>query len=109
MALPHAQPNEVIDLKLPDEGRASARTSTLLKSESLEIIRLVLPAGKQIPAHQVAGEITVQCLEGRVVLQAGDRTHNLEAGQLVGLTGGCPHAVQGVTDATVLVTILLRK
>src|SRR6185369_16509472 len=37
-----------------------ARTTTLIKTETLEVIRLVIPSGKVIPRHQAHGEITVQ-------------------------------------------------
>ena len=109
MALSHAKVNELIPIHPLGPAISSAKTTTLLKTKSLEIIRIVLPTGKKIPAHQVSGETTVQCLEGRVALQAGDSVHHLETGNLVCLGGGCPHALQGVSDATVLVTIVLGK
>jgi quercetin dioxygenase-like cupin family protein len=66
MAIPHAQSGEVIDIRPLGSALAQARTSTLAKTKALEIIRLVIPAGKDIPGHKAQGEITVQCLEGRV-------------------------------------------
>lgn len=44
----------------------STKTYMLLKTEVMEAIRLVLPAGKHIAEHNASGEITVLCLEGRV-------------------------------------------
>ena len=46
--------------RLPGEDLA------LFKTEELEVIRLVLAAGKSLPPHKVPGEITIQCLEGRI-------------------------------------------
>ena len=67
MAIPHAKPAEIVGV-LPLGGRLGVvQTTTLIKTRSLEVIRLVLPAGKEIPPHTVPGEITVQCLEGRVL------------------------------------------
>lgn len=109
MAVPHAQPNEVIDVRPLDAALGTSRTNTLVKTSALELIRIVLPAGKQIPTHQVAGEITVQCLEGKLAFDAGGKRHELSAGQLVVLPGNCPHALLGIVDASVLVTILLTK
>lgn len=63
---------------------------------------------KEIPTHQVAGEITVRCLEGQVAFTAGESTRDLEAGQLLLLAGNAPHALRGIEDASLLVTILLR-
>jgi quercetin dioxygenase-like cupin family protein len=96
MAIPHAAAGEPV------------KTTTLIKTNSLEVIRLVLPAGKALPTHQVAGEITVQCLEGRVAFTGGATTRELAAGDLLYLSGGEPHSLRGVSDATALVTILLR-
>ena len=76
MAIPHARPGEVVGVRPLGAALKEAKTGTLIKTETLEVIRLVLPAGKQIPPHQVAGEITVQCLEGRVAFTAGSTPTN---------------------------------
>ncbi|MCX8138792.1 MAG: cupin domain-containing protein, partial [Gemmataceae bacterium] len=78
-----------------------------IKTARLEVIRLVLPAGKEIPPHKVAGEITVHCLEGRVAFTALGRTQELAAGQMLYLPGHELPSLRGLEDASVLVTILL--
>ncbi|MCE9524965.1 MAG: cupin domain-containing protein [Planctomycetales bacterium] len=108
MAITHANSGDVIDIRPLKSALAQARTTTLVKTETLEIIRLVVPAGKEIPRHQAPGEITVQCLEGRVTFIAGDESRELEVGQLVYLAKQVPHALRGIEDASVLVTIMLR-
>ena len=108
MAIPHAKSGEVIDLRPLGEDLAHAVTNTLVKTDRLEIIRLVVLAGKDIPPHQVAGEITVQCLEGRVAFTVGNSRRDLEAGQLLYLASEEPHSLHGIEDASVLLTILLR-
>ena len=72
------------------------------------MLRLVVAAGTQIPRHQVPGEITVQCLDGQVIFDAGGTDRDLEAGDLLFLKGGTPHALRAVKDSSVLVTILLH-
>jgi hypothetical protein len=57
---------------------ASGQTKTLVRAEQVEVIRLVVPAGKEIEEHKAKGEIIVQCLEGRVAFTAFGKTHNLE-------------------------------
>ena len=108
MAIPHAQPGQIIDVRPLGAAVASVKTSTLAKTPSLELIRLVLPTGKAIAEHKVAGELTIQCLEGEIELTALGRSKRLAAGELLFLPGGEPHAVRSLQDATVLVTILLR-
>ena len=108
MAIPHAKPGEKVSVRPLGSGIATAKTQTLIKTDVLEVIRLVVPAGKSLPTHKVAGEITVQCLEGRVAFVAGKSTQELAAGDLLFLAGNEPHSLRGIEDATVLVTILLR-
>src|SRR5579872_4944024 len=108
MAVPHAAAGEPVSVRPLGPALATAKTTTLIKTNSLEVIRLVVPAGKALPTHQVAGEITVQCLEGRVAFTGGATTHELKAGDLLYLSGGEPHSLRGVEDASVLVTILLH-
>jgi quercetin dioxygenase-like cupin family protein len=109
MAIPHAKSGEVIDLRPLSNALAPAVTNTLLKTDWLEVIRLVIPAGKDIPPHQVAGEITVQCLEGRVAFTAGGACRELAAGQMLYLAGNEPHSLRGIENASVLVIILLHQ
>jgi quercetin dioxygenase-like cupin family protein len=107
MALLHAQPGEVVDVRPLGEALATTQTRTLVKTNVLEVIRLVVPAGKEIPTHRAKGDITVQCLEGRIAFTACGKTHDLEAGQLLYLLTGEPHSLRGIEDGSLLLTILL--
>ena len=106
MSIQHAKPGEVIPLPL-GVALASSKTMTLAKTADLELIRLVLSAGKEVPTHKAPGEITVQCLEGRVAFTAAGKTQELTAGQLLYLAAGEPHAVKVIEDSSLLVTLLL--
>ncbi len=108
MAIPHAQPGEKVDVRPLGDRLGESATSTLVKTEALELIRLVVPAGKTIPPHQVPGEISVQCLEGRVEFSSGSQTTSLAGGELLYLAGGEPHSLTALEDASLLVTILLE-
>lgn len=108
MAIHHAVSAEVIDVRPLGDRLREARTHTLVKTDSLEVIRIVIPAGKHLPPHRVEGEITVQCLEGRVAFDADEKEHELSQGQMLYLAGGSTHALRGIEDASVLVTILLK-
>ena len=108
MAAPHALPGEVFDLRPHGEAADQAVTTSLVKTAGLQVLRVVLAAGQGKPAHRVAGDLTVQCLAGRVAVTALGATRELAAGQMLYLGGGEGHALSGVEDATLLVTILLR-
>ncbi|KRI00095.1 cupin domain-containing protein [Curvibacter sp. PAE-UM] len=109
MALPHASAGQSIDVQPLGERLAGAKTVALFKAQELEVMRLVLPAGKSLPPHQVAGEITIQCIEGVLDVTLDGRSHVLRAGQLLFLTGGALHGVTAIEDASALVTIALHK
>lgn len=113
MAIPHAVAGQPIDVRPLGAALRAARTVALFKSDDLEVMRIVLLAGKSVPPHAVPGEISLQCLEGRVALTSGAgaeaKTEVLSAGQLVYLAGGALHSLLGVEDASVLVTIVLHR
>jgi quercetin dioxygenase-like cupin family protein len=75
----------------------------------MEIIRLVLPKDKKIATHTVPGEITVQCIEGKVAFTALEQTFDMEPSRMLYLTAGQPHSLRAVEDSSLLVTILLPK
>jgi quercetin dioxygenase-like cupin family protein len=107
MAIPHAQSGQVIDVRPLGPSLANERTVALFKTDDLEVMRLVLTAGKSLPPHRVAGEITIHCLEGRIDVTVDGEIRVLEAGQLVYLARDVLHGVLAVEDASVLVTIAL--
>lgn len=107
MALIHTPSGQVVSVLPLGDRLAQATTSAILKAGQLEVMRVVLPAGKSMREHQTPGEVTVQCLEGAVEFKAGDTTHLLRAGDLVHLQPRAQHALTAVEDASVLVTICL--
>lgn len=109
MAIQHATSGEIIDVRPLRTELLQTKTTVLVRTDELEILRLVVPAGKEIPMHAAPGEISVQCLEGCVAFVAAGRTQTLPAGRLLYLAVGVPHGLQGIEDSSLLVTILLSK
>jgi quercetin dioxygenase-like cupin family protein len=106
MAIPHLKSGEL--LRLPKAASApGAKTTTLVKTDGLEVIRLEVPAGKEIATHRAPGPITVHCLAGRVAFVSQERSQELDAGSFIFLDAEEPHSLQGIEDATLLVTIVL--
>ncbi|QDV14339.1 Cupin domain protein [Rosistilla oblonga] len=108
MAISHAKSGEIIDVGPLGDELSGTKTSALLKSDEMELLRLVLPAGKTIAEHKAPGEITVHCLEGRVQFTTLGATLELTAGRLLHLPAGEPHALHAVEDSSLLVTIVRR-
>ncbi len=108
MSLPHAQSGEPIQVTPFGSDLSQQRTLALFKSTQLEVMRLVLPAGKSMPAHKLSGEVTIQCIEGRLNVEVDGQPTLLQAGHLMFLRGQVPHSVTALEDASALVTIVLQ-
>jgi quercetin dioxygenase-like cupin family protein len=109
MSLHHAQSGEIIDVRPYGATVKQEIPKTLVKTPRLQVFRYVLLAGKEFAEHKVSGGITVQCIEGVVLFTAHEKTQILRAGQLVFVARNVPHALKGVEDASVLVTIVSDK
>jgi quercetin dioxygenase-like cupin family protein len=100
---------ELVDVRPSESAVTSSQRTILLRAEQVEIARLVVPAGKEIPEHKAKGEIVVQCLAGRVAYDVFGKTLTLEAGKLLYMPMGEPHSVKGIEDASLLLTVFLPK
>jgi quercetin dioxygenase-like cupin family protein len=109
MAIPHASPGVPVSLQHSGEKLSEAQTRALVKNNSFEAIRLVVPRGHEVCRnHEVEGPITVYCLEGQVAFTVDGIAHAVRAGQWLYLPGGVPHSIAGVEDSLVLLTVMFR-
>lgn len=109
MAIPHVQPGEVFNVLPLGNRLADSQTHTLVKTKELELLRLVLPAGKSINEHRAPSEITVHCLEGQVVFSVMGKDLDIHAGEMLYLPPEEPHALRAIEDSSLLLTILLKE
>ncbi|MES2978247.1 MAG: cupin domain-containing protein [Pseudomonadota bacterium] len=109
MALPHAQPLDVIDVRPLADRLLETKSHSLLKTDKLQLMRVVLQQGEGMPPHHVEAEVVIECIEGRVTVTCPDRDCVLEAGQLVVLPPGEPHSFKGEENSSLLVTLLLHQ
>lgn len=107
MAQPHTRSAEVVSMMPLARQLATGRTTAVLKAQQLEVVRLVLLQGKTLPEHQVQGEITVLCIEGRLSFTSSDGTVELGPMDFIHLRRGVPHALTALVDASALLTICL--
>jgi nucleotide-binding universal stress UspA family protein/quercetin dioxygenase-like cupin family protein len=104
-----ANPGEPIDVRPLGNSLVSAQTRTLVRTTQLEVVRLIIRAGQETSQHKSKGDVIVHCLEGRVAFTAFGKIHALEAGNLLHLPAGEPHAFVGIDDASLLLTILAPR
>ena len=107
MAQPHAASGDIIDVRPLGATLHAHVTTAFFKSPQMDLVHLVLPSGKTMREHKVAGEITVQCIEGLIEFTTPTISRQLAPGQLVHLAAGEPHALVALADSTALLTICL--
>lgn len=109
MSLPHAAPLDVIPLAPLSDKLPDSVSTSLIKTQRLQLLHLVLQGSTDHPLHHVADECTVHCLEGviDVVLPEGMKT--LMAHQVMVLPAQQVHALRARAQrAVALVTLLLH-
>jgi quercetin dioxygenase-like cupin family protein len=107
MALPHANLLDVVNVAPLGEKLIDSFSTSLIKTDQLQLLHLVLPARQDLPEHHVDQQSVIHCLEGdvEVVMDGGSR--RLSAGELVVLPGRQKHSVRARADSALLVTLLL--
>ena len=108
MSLPHASSGDLINIAPLGDQFDGAVSHAFLKTEHIELMRLVLPAGKSMPEHWVEGEVTLQCLEGAFDLEAHGKRQTVNVQQMVYLGPRVPHALHAKENTSVLMTVLLN-
>lgn len=108
MALPHAKLLDIIDVSPLGERLAAAVSTSLIKTEQLQLLHLVLPEHHDQPQHHVDAQCTVHCLEGVVEVTMPGGVRQLRPGNLLVLPAQQQHGLRARTDCAVLVTLLLK-
>ena len=106
MALKHATSGAIVQIEPLGPAIDEVPSTAIVRDDSIEVMRLVLTAGKTIPEHQVGGPLTIHCLEGELEVFAHNEAKRLRPQQLMYLSGGVAHAFHAITDTSVLVTVV---
>jgi quercetin dioxygenase-like cupin family protein len=104
MALEHARPATAVHL-IDSSFLPPKKTAALVKTDRFEAVRLFMPAGAEIPSHHVGGFVTLQCLNGHVVIEV-DRKIELRTGEWTFLGRDVPHSLTAIDETYLLLTIL---
>lgn len=107
MALSHLSSGEIASVLPLGDKLAQTPTVAFFKDEHLEVMRMILPAGKHVPGHAVDGPITVQCIEGEVSIDTAGTKKIVRPGDLLYIAAGIRHELLAVKNSSLLVTIAL--
>ena len=105
MALSHARPGQVIDISPLGDALAQSATHAIVKTQALELIRVVLHEGQTLPPHKVYGEMTLLCIEGAVDVDVAGSACELRAGQVILFPAQAEYAVRARRDSSLLMTV----
>ncbi len=79
---------------------------TLVKEGPLRLTLIGVSPGGTLHEHVAEGPITIQVLEGSIVLHAAGETHVLGTGALMALGGGVRHDVSSEDGGFFLLTVI---
>ena len=81
------------------------RAEILIKTDDLRVLLVTMRAGASLAEHSAPGTITIQVVEGTMLVEAEGSIHEMGAGSLVSLAAGVRHSVTARTDGAFLLTI----
>jgi quercetin dioxygenase-like cupin family protein len=92
--------------KMRASPRPKAHTAkTLVRTLDQRLVLMLLDRGAQIPVHQTEAPLTIQALDGRVIVSLLASTFDLGPGQLLAIERDVPHAMVAIEDSAVLLTL----
>jgi quercetin dioxygenase-like cupin family protein len=106
---PMTEPGEIVDIRLPEAPLGPFQVTTMVKTDDLQVIRLIVSPGQDVPTHEIQGEMLILCLHGRVTLTALGRSLELKAKQMLQYSTGEPFSVRGIEKALLLIIVALPK
>lgn len=109
MAISHLSSGEVASVHPLGDELDQTSTNAFFKDDHLEVMRIFLPAGKEMAEHAVDGPITVQCIEGEVDIIMGDMHKVIRTADLIYLAEGVKHKVIAIRNSSILLTVVLLR
>lgn len=97
------------ELKNIRARNAEVSSTTVLKTDTLRVVLMVLKSGAKLPEHHADGRLLLQVLEGEIEFTAENVKSQLTAGTLASVEAKVPHAVAALSEAILLLTIVWHK
>lgn len=96
--------HELTEVVAATEDRPGVKR--VLVADHIRVIVFDFRQGQGLPEHTAAFPIMVQSLRGTIRFTAAGKSTDLVPGSIAHLTTRLPHAVEALTDATLLLTML---
>lgn len=85
------------------EYHGNGKIGNIYESPAQVVTDLVLPAGKELPNHQVPYHVTVVSVKGKTIFKGQDFEAQLEPGKIMQMVPNEWHRLTAVTDSELMV------
>jgi quercetin dioxygenase-like cupin family protein len=96
----------IVDVFATPAGADPEESIALLRTDQIEVIRRVVPAGTSVPVHTLHGDLTMLCLAGEIQLTVESTQKRLAQGVLALVEKGHAYSYASAAGGTVLMTIV---
>ena len=90
-------------------GQSGHRQVTIFHRAPVTQVLFAFDAGGDLADHAAQGLVTIHALDGHLIVQAAEQTHELEAGIMVVLAPGVRHSVRATKASAMLLTVHLES
>lgn len=101
--------HHVIELEASPNELANPGKTILFTTKDIQVVRMVVPAHREIPEYEAQGEMVLHCLLGRVTIKTSGLQEELSRDKLLCLSIQEPFVILGIENSVVLLTIALPK
>lgn len=98
---------EAAAIRTEGPSRNGHRQKTFFKGATRTVAIFVVDAGAELPERKIAGFVTIQSIEGEVVVNASGRSYALGPHCLLVLDPDVPHSVRAADPASFLLQVSL--
>lgn len=100
---------QVLTLKdLVDYQQGTVVSRTLAQNKALSLTVFAFDKGEGISSHTVTADALVQVLDGQAAITIGDQVVRAQAGQVVAMPEGVPHALKAEERFKMLLIVVRR-
>ena len=91
----------------PHPAKSGHRQTGLIHHGSLRLLLFAFEAGGHLTEHRVPAHIVIQCIRGKLSVEADGQAHVLGPAQAVALTPDVAHSVEAVVESDMLLTVCM--
>ncbi|PIE90018.1 MAG: cupin [Acidobacteria bacterium] len=102
----HAKVYQLADLVAYEKGKVASLTLT--QQPGVGVTVFAIDEGEGLNTHSAPGDAMVHVLDGQVEITIGSEKYRLEAGQMIVMPAGVPHALAALKPFKMLL-VLVKK